>query len=489
MESGENQPLLLSHELMHSRISDLSSTAIEELLEQPPPTPALERLARLLVWELRLILRVSSSSIIAGIFNNLLGFVTLTLCSQLSIVELAGASIANLVIQGFAYGIMLCIASAVPTVCAQAYGAKQYAAMGIMCQRAIILHLGAAVMLTFLCWWSSPMLVAMGVSEIIADQGQLFTRGIIPQLYALAINYPQQRFLQSQNLVIPLALIAVVTFAIHLVCTWLVLNVYHYGVMGAALTLSLSWWLLVLFCAIYIGFSSKCKETWTGFSWKAFTGMWPYFKLTVASAFMLCLEIWYFQLVILISWVPWNAVSLESICICMNYWNWILQFLLGLNAAASVRMGNELGAGHPRVAKFSLFLVNVNSIVISLIFTTMVLIFGVRLSRIFTTEAEALVAVSDLIPLLAISIFFNGIQPILSGVAVGTKWRIIVAYVNLLFYYIIGTITGFGWQAGIWWGMVIGFFLETATVIILTARTNWNREVENVADRMKNMCN
>lgn len=52
-------------------------------------------------------MHVSSPSIIAGIFNNLLGFVTL-LCSQLSIVELAGASIANLVIQGFAYGIMVC---------------------------------------------------------------------------------------------------------------------------------------------------------------------------------------------------------------------------------------------------------------------------------------------------------------------------------------------------------------------------------------------
>lgn len=89
-----------------------------------------------------------------------------------------------------------------------------------------------------------------------------------------------------------------------------------------------------------------------------------------------------------------------------------------IDYACSVRMGNELGAGHPRVAKFSLFLVNVNSIVISLIFTTMILIFGVRLSRIFTTEAEALVAVSDLIPLLAISIFFNGIQPILSGIQI-----------------------------------------------------------------------
>lgn len=181
------------------------------------------------------------------------------------------------------------MASAVPTVCGQAYGAKQYAAMGIMCQRAIILHLGAAILLTFLCWWSSPILVAMGQSKPIADQGQLFARGIIPQLYALAINCPQQRFLQSQSLVIPLALIAVGTFVIHLVCTWLVIDVFHYGLMAAALTLSFSWWLLVLFTGIYIGSSPKCKETWTGFSWKAFTGMWPYFKLTIASAIVL----WY----------------------------------------------------------------------------------------------------------------------------------------------------------------------------------------------------
>jgi hypothetical protein len=40
------------------------------------------------------------------------------------------------------------MASAVQTVCGQAYGAKKYAVMCITLQRAVILHLGAAVVLT-----------------------------------------------------------------------------------------------------------------------------------------------------------------------------------------------------------------------------------------------------------------------------------------------------------------------------------------------------
>ena len=42
------------------------------------------------------------------------------------------------------------MASAVQTVCGQAYGAKKHGAMSIIVQRAIILHIGAAVILSFL---------------------------------------------------------------------------------------------------------------------------------------------------------------------------------------------------------------------------------------------------------------------------------------------------------------------------------------------------
>lgn len=181
------------------------------------------------------------------------------------------------------------MASAVQTVCGQAYGANKYGAMGIICQRAIVLHLGAAVVITFLYWYSGAFLKAIGQTESIAAQGQVFARGLIPQLYAYALSCPMQRFLQAQNIVNPLAYIAVGVTLLHILLSWIGLHFLHFGLLGVALTLSLSWWVLVFAIGLYILLSPSCRQTWTGFSLKAFQGIWPYFKLTLASAVML----WY----------------------------------------------------------------------------------------------------------------------------------------------------------------------------------------------------
>lgn len=485
-ESGY-RPLLFGPD---SRLPDLSSVAVEEFLEHGPVP--FRWWPRLVAWESRLLWLLSGSSIIVSVATFMLSFVTQMFSGHLGALELAGASIANVGIQGLAYGIMLGMASAVQTVCGQAYGAKKYSSLGIICQKAIILHLGAAFLLTFLYWFSGPVLRGIGQSDSIAEQGQIFARGLIPQLYAFALSCPMQRFLQAQNIVNPLAYMSVAVFLLHILLSWIVVYVLEYGLLGAALTLSFSWWLFVIINALYIVLSPSCKETWTGLSTSAFTGIWPYFKLTVSSAVMLCLEIWYSQGLVLISGLlPNPTISLDSISICMNYLNWDMQFMLGLSAATSVRIGNELGAGHPKVAKFSVIVVNATSIVISIIFSAIVLSFRVGLSRLFTSDTEVIDAVSNLTPLLAISVFLNGIQPILSGVAIGSGWQAIVAYVNLATYYVIGLPIGcvLGFKTslgvvGIWSGMITGVFLQTVTLIMLTVRTNWNAEVEKAAERL-----
>lgn len=81
----------------------------------------------------------------------------------------------------------------------------------------------------------------------------------------------------------------------------------------------------------------------------------------------------------------------------------------------SVRVSNELGAGHPRVAKFSVIIVSLTSILISTVLCIVVLIFRIGLSKLFTSDTQVIEAVSNLTPLLAISVWLNGIQPILSG--------------------------------------------------------------------------
>jgi MATE family multidrug resistance protein len=80
----------------------------------------------------------------------------------------------------------------------------------------------------------------------------------------------------------------------------------------------------------------------------------------------------------------------------------------------------------------------------------------------------------------------------MTGVAIGCGWQAVVAYVNLATYYGIGLPIGIvlGFKAdmgvdGIWWGLIIGVALQTLVLIVLTARTNWNKEVQTASERVE----
>ena len=80
-----------------------------------------------------------------------------------------------------------------------------------------------------------------------------------------------------------------------------------------------------------------------------------------------------------------------------------------------MRVSNELGAGHPKSAAFSVVVVNVISFIICVIAAIVILALRRVLSYAFTEGEVVADAVSDLSPLLALTLVLNGIQPVLSG--------------------------------------------------------------------------
>jgi multidrug resistance protein, MATE family len=80
-----------------------------------------------------------------------------------------------------------------------------------------------------------------------------------------------------------------------------------------------------------------------------------------------------------------------------------------------VRVGNELGAGNPRAAAFSVVVVTSLSLAVSVVCAAVVLCLRDQLSYFFTGGEAVAHAVSDLCPLLAVTIVLNGVQPVLSG--------------------------------------------------------------------------
>ncbi|KAJ4970000.1 hypothetical protein NE237_003099 [Protea cynaroides] len=454
--------------------------------------PQLKRLQLATMIEFKLLFYLAAPAVVVYMINYLMSMSTQIFAGQLGNLELAAASLGNTGIQSFTYGVMLGMGSAVETLCGQAYGASEYKMLGVYLQRSTILLMITGIPITFIYIFSKPILILLGESPSIASAAAMFVYGLIPQIFAYAVNFPIQKFLQSQSIVAPSAYISTVTLILHMLLSWVAVYKIGLGVFGASLLLSLSWWVIVLAQFVYIVKSERCKKTWTGFSLEAFAGLYEFSKLSVSSAVMLCLEIWYLQILVLLAGLLKNPqLSLDSLSICLTINGWVFMISVGFNAAASVRVGNELGAGHPKSAAFSVVVVNLISLVITLILAAVVLALRDVISYAFTGGEAVAQAVSELSPLLAITIVLNGVQPILSGVAVGCGWQTFVAYVNVGCYYIVGiplgVLLGFKYNfgaKGIWTGMIGGTTMQTIILLWVTFRTDWNKEVEQAMKRL-----
>lgn len=155
-------------------------------------------------------------------------------------------------------------------------------------------------------------------------------------------------------------------------------------------------------------------------------------------------------------------------------------------------MANELGAGNGRAAKFATVVSVVQSIMIGCFFCALIMVLHDKFAYIFTSSVDVLEEVDKLSYLLAITILFNSVQPVLSGVAVGSGWQAYVAYINLGCYYVIGLPLGFllGWVfnlgvMGIWGGMIFGgTAVQTLILAIITVRCDWEKEEEKAKMRV-----
>ncbi|KAI6687721.1 hypothetical protein NL676_024549 [Syzygium grande] len=370
--------------------------------------------------------------------------------------ELAAYSFVFTVLLRFANGILLGMASALETLCGQAYGAKQYHMLGVYLQRSWIVLTICSIFLVPLFIFTAPLLKALGQADKIAEVTAEISLGLIPILFAFIISFTCQMFLQVQSKNMIIAYTSAFSVVVHLCLSW-----------RAMASTILAYWMPNIGLLVFV-MCGGCRDTWMGLSSLAFKDLWTVIKLSLSSGTMLCLELWYNTVLVLLTGNMENAeVSLCALAICLNISGWEMMISFGFLAAASVQVSNELGRGSTRSAKFSIMMVVLTSFAI----------------RFVLFSSEVADAVADLSPLLAISILLNSVQLVLSGVAVGAGWQSIVAYVNIISYYLVGIPVGvplayiLSMQVkGLWMGMLFGTFVQTVVLIVITYKTDWDKQ-------------
>ncbi|KAG8652938.1 hypothetical protein MANES_06G151300v8 [Manihot esculenta] len=331
--------------------------------------------------------------------------------------ELSAVAISLSVIGTFSFGFMLGMGSALETLCGQAFGAGQVHMLGIYMQRSWIVLIVTCIFLMPIYIFATPILKLLGQEDSIAEYAGNFTLLVIPQLFSLAVNFPTQKFLQAQTKVQALAWIGFVALALHIPLLWLLIFVFRWGTNGAAIAYNITNWAIAVAQVVYV--IGWCNEGWNGLSWSAFNEIWAFVRLSIASAVMLCLEIWYMMSIIVLTGHLDNAVvAVGSLSICMNFNGWEAMLFIGINAAISVRVSNELGSGHPRAAKYSIYVTVVQSFLIGILFMLIILIAKDYFAIIFTNSKDLQLAVSKLAFLLGITMVLNSVQPVIGG----TNW-------------------------------------------------------------------
>ncbi|XP_030440152.1 protein DETOXIFICATION 16-like [Syzygium oleosum] len=401
---------------------------------------------------------------------------------------LSGASMATAFASVTGFSVLLGMGGALETLCGQAYGAKQFRMLGVHTQRAILTLLCLSIPLAVIWLYTSDILMAFGQDVEISTEAGIFNRWMIPSLFAYGLLQCLNRFLQTQNNVLPMMMSSLITASLHIVVCYVFIVKFRLGIRGAALANSISNWNNVILLVIYVKLSPACIKTWTGFTREALRGIVSFIKLAVPSAVMTCFEYWSFDMVILLSGLlPNPKLETSVLSISLNTCWMVYMISVGLGGAISTRVSNELGAGRAASARLALRVMIAIAIMEGAIVGIMTILVRHVLGKLCSNEEEVIEYVARVLPVLAFSDFLDGFQCVLSGSARGCGWQNLCVWINLGAYYVVAILFAFSFHVGgmgLWMGIICGLSVQVMALVAMIARTNWDQEAKKAVDEV-----
>ncbi|KAL9145865.1 hypothetical protein ABFS82_13G072500 [Erythranthe guttata] len=409
--------------------------------------------------------------------------VSVMFAGHLGNLELAGSNLANTwaSVSGFAF--MVGLSGALETLCGQAFGAKRHRALGIYLQASCIITLIFTIVVSILWWYSDVILTLLHQDRQIAKAAGLYLKYLSPGFFAYGLLQNILRFLQTQSVVMPLVVCSFVPLALHVGIAYTLVHRTPLAYRGAPLAASISLWLSLCMLVLYVFKAKKIEKTWEGFTSESLSYVYSNLKLALPSAAMVCMECWAFEILVLLAGLmPNSKISTSLIAMCVNTQAICYMVAYGLSAAASTRVSNELGAGNPDRAKRAAVVTLKLTLVLELC-VILALCFGHNIwANAFSHSPVIIKAYASMTPLLAVSVSFDFVQTVLSGVVRGCGWQHLAVFIIVGTFYFIGmpiaALLGFKFHLhakGLWIGLICGLSAQLTGLLLLTKFTKWTR--------------
>lgn len=431
------------------------------------------------------------------ILQNSLSLASIFSVSHLGTKELGGVTLGSMTanITGLAaiQGLCTCL----DTLCAQAYGAKNYHLVGVLVQRCATITILAFLPVMYIWWsWSETILSWMIPEKELCYLASRYLRITALGVPGFILFECGKRFLQCQGIFHASTIILFVCAPLNALMNYIFVwdKTLGIGYLGAPLSVAINYWLMAIGLVLYALFTkheSNPLKCWNGFIQynQIFKNWRKMFGLALPGIIMVEAEFLGFEiLTIFASHISTEALGAQSIVATVASLAYQVPF--SISVSTSTRVANLVGASLYKsciiTCKVSLLLSFVcSSFNMMIIFT-----FKKQIAKMFSTETDVITLVVACLPLLAFMQLFDAFNASTAGCLRGQGRQKIGGYINLFAFYCVGipmahllTFTLDMGIGGLWVGITCALIMMSICQGYAVFHGDWSKIIEAAKSR------
>ncbi|XP_022731120.1 protein DETOXIFICATION 51-like [Durio zibethinus] len=408
--------------------------------------------------------------------------ISMLFLGHLGDIQLAAGSLAIAFANITGYSVLSGLALGMEPLCSQAFGAQRPKLLSLTLHRYVIFLLFTSILISFLWMNVFNILVYLHQDPNITHIGQRYLLFSLPDLFTNSFIHPIRIYLRTQGITHPLTLATLIATILHLPINFLLVSHFNFGVAGVSASASISNFFVLISLVAYIWASGLHEPTWEKPTFECLTGWKALLKLAAPSCVSVCLEWWWYEIMIVLCGLLANPKApVASMGILIQTTSLIYVFPSSLSFAVSTRVGYELGGNRPYKARLSAVVAVFVSAMMGLSASTFASVIRDKWARMFTSDSEILRLTSIALRILGLCELGNCPQTVGCGVLRGSARPSTAANVNLGAFYLVGmpVAIGLGFYlgvgfSGLWLGLLSAQVCCAGLMLYVVGSTDWD---------------
>lgn len=507
-----------------SGAGEIASLSVSQAMISTPNHEQNPKCAFSYSQHLRQIVSLTGPIIVSEIFQNTLPIVDIAFVGRLTTKEdLAAAALATVWFNLW-NSTMLGFCTAVDTLLSQSYGAQEMEAFAMWTGNSLFIVSIVSFIVAGLIALCEPMMVLFGQDPTLASAAGQFSYRLLPGLLPYYIFKVLVKHLQTQNIVMPGALIGLFANGFNTFANWFFISYLDMGLTGAPIATTLTRYIELIVVVVYFYWKKHQKQRFEidkndenrnsynqdqDKKHDTFLQTWPvlslrnlnrdiiasFLKMATHSALSFTAEAWSFEITTILAGLL-GTIALDAHIITLSISTFIyLSFPFAIGIATSIRVGQLIGedkvldAKRSSVVSFVLTFLVQGILIVILILPTV----AEEVGSLFSNDDDVSDLAAALIPLSCIFMLGDAIQSNAGGVLRGLGRQKLLFILNVIGFWVLAlpcgalltfVILDIG-VAGLWWGMTIGIYSSSLLgVLLLKFYVDWDHEAEKAQDRI-----